>query len=864
VLETGSPWRCFVVRGSELAVKESGETVTLYEFGASKVVKVDGKRVNKLNDRPAPIFTAFPPEAWRGPDFDDSTWARARGPQYAFVPGTHGISGRYLPVTLVCLRGRFDVKNPAAAGGLKLSLEFEGGAVVYVNGKEIKRAHLPAGDIKPDAPAEAYPKSAYVAPTGYLLRYRYGDSQKYPESYKVRIRRISDLEIPTSALRKGVNVLAVEFHRAPGHEAMFTGRSQKVHPRPGCWWSRVGMVSLRLEAGSAAGVTAAGGRPSALRVWNHPVIRRVSEKDLGEPLEPLRPVRIEAARNSSFSGKVVVGAPAPIKSLEAEVGDLSGPGKIPASCVQVRYPRPDGVARRGSPQWFDSMESFPPDPVPLLPGPKVSLQPVWVTVDVPADARPGDYRGTVKIKAAGAAAVEVPLELHVADWKVPPSRDFVVHVGLIQSPESLALQYGVPMWSEKHWALLDRTFALLAQAGTKTVYLTAVRRTHFGNEHALIRFKRGAGGKLEPDLTLAEKYLALAVKHLGKVPVVGIYCWEPPDSVGHFGRHKSKDREILLTLTDGSGKLEKIKGPEWGTPECQEFWGSTFKALRAMLARHGVEKSMMFAMAGDYVPTPEATAQLHKAAPEATWAVQCHPHRPKVHDVAAGYLCCVWGVFGTRDPALPKDYYGNNRYYGWKNPFRITAFPRAGNPIFEIFCHSPITHYRFMGEASLVAAGRPNAKPPGVRGFGRVGADFWKVLKDKRGRGTYVCGRYPETAWGQLNLAYSTPYVLAPGRDGPVTTTRFEMMREGLQEAEARVFIEKALLDPAAKARLGDELAERCQEMLDERVRTLLRAAGAREKLPADWTWYFCSDRPKMTRELLTAAAEVAAKLGKK
>jgi len=49
--------------------------------------------------------------------------------------------------------------------------------------------------------------------------------------------------------------------------------------------------------------------------------------------------------------------------------------------------------------------------------------------------------------------------------------------------------------------------------------------------------------------------------------------------------------------------------------------------------------------------------------------------------VPAGYLCCVWGVFGTRDPALPKDYYGNTRYYGWRNPFLITAFPRAGNPI---------------------------------------------------------------------------------------------------------------------------------------------------------------------------------------
>jgi Glycoside hydrolase 123, catalytic domain len=862
VLETNSPWRCFVVRGSDLAVTESGKVCHLYEFGAKKGVKIDGKRANKLNEVTAPRFTALPPTDWRRPDFNDGDWASTRGPQYAFVPGRYGMHGRYLPVTLVCLRGRFSVKDPARAAGLKLSLEFEGGAVVYVNGKELKREHLPAGKLKPDTPATTYPKDAFVAPNGNLLRHKYGDPKKYPDRYKMRIRKISNLKIPASALRKGVNVLAVEIHQAAGHEAMFTGKSKKVHPQPGCWWNRVGLVNLRMDAGSATGVTPAGAKCEKLRVWNHAVFVRVTEEDTGEPLELLRPVRIEATRNGWFSGKVLIGSPVPIKGLKTEVGDFAGPGKIAAACVAIRYPRPDGMRRRSKKLWFDSLQNVPPEPIAVLSGSGTALQPIWITVNVPASAKSGDYKSALKISAAGGFTTTVPLELHVADWWLPPSREFRTHVGLVQSPESLAMQYGVPMWSKKHWELLDRSFALMARAGTKTVYLTAVRKTHFGNEHSMIRFKRGKEGKLHPDLSIAGKYLALAVKHLGKVPVVGIYCWEPPGSSGHFGKYAPKDREILLTLTDGAGKLEKIKGPEWGTPKCQEFWNTTFKAIRAMLAKHGVNKSMMFAMAGDYIPTLGAVDQLHKAAPEATWAVHCHPYRPKIHNVATGYLCSVWGVFGTRDPALPKDYYGNNRYIGWKNPFLITAFPRTGNPIYEIFCVSPITLYRFMGEGALVSAGRPNAKPPGVRGFGRIGADFWKVLKDKRGRGTFVCGRYPESAWGQLNLAYSTPYVLAPGKNGSVSTTRFEMLCEGLQEAEARVFIEQALLDPARKSKLGKELSARCQEMLDERVRTFMRAAGARERLSADWTWYFSSNPLKATRKLYATAGQVATRLG--
>ena len=60
------------------------------------------------------------------------------------------------------------------------------------------------------------------------------------------------------------------------------------------------------------------------------------------------------------------------------------------------------------------------------------------------------------------------------------------------------------------------------------------------------------------------------------------------------------------------------------------------------------------------------------------------------------------------------------------------------------------------------------------------------MVKDRRGRliGT-LAGRYPEAAWGQLNLNFCIPYVLGKGREGPVATVRSEAFREGIQELEA-------------------------------------------------------------------------------
>ena len=46
-------------------------------------------------------------------------------------------------------------------------------------------------------------------------------------------------------------------------------------------------------------------------------------------------------------------------------------------------------------------------------------QAVWVNVDVPADAEPGDYAGTVTVRAAD-RAVDLPLKLHVRRFVLPP------------------------------------------------------------------------------------------------------------------------------------------------------------------------------------------------------------------------------------------------------------------------------------------------------------------------------------------------------------------------------------------------------------------------------------------------------------
>ncbi len=874
VIGADSQWRCFVVRGSELVRKAGGELQPLYEFSPAKWIKIKGKRASAPNEVPVARYTTFPSAGWRSPDFDDSRWAGARGPFYVFTRDHWGLVGNHLSVAMVCLRGRFHADDPADARDLRLSLEFEGGAVVYLNGKELTRSHLPKGELKPNTPAEDYPKETYVAPDGFLLRKKYGDPKKYPDLFKLRTRSITELNIPGSALRKGVNVLAVELHRAPAHEIMFTGKTKRIRAKK-TWWNRIGLTSAALSAAPGSGIIPNTKRPKGFLVRNHPVISRVDPTRHSDPNEPLRPVKITGVRNGTFSGQVVVSDTKPIENLKVVAGNLTGPGTIPSSSVRIRYMLRDGAGTRGR-SWFYGLESFPPKTVPIIKEAALAVQPVWITVNVPADAKPGDYRGKVTVSAKGIKSVETSIELHVTDWTLPTSRDFTTHVGLIQSPETVAMKYGVPLWSQKHWDLLEKSLELLGRVGTKVIYISMVRRTHFGNEHGMVSWIRRADGSLEPDFRIAEKYIAMAVKHLGRIPVVGVYCWEPKSSASHFPSTSGKrdlsaggDRDILISVRAGAdGKLEEAVGPKWGTPESKKFWKSAMDGLSSILKKHGIEKSMMLGISNDYIPTKTCMDDFVAAAPEARWIAQSHVYWTKIHDQPVGYLASVWGIWGTRDPALPKDYYGNNRYYGWKNPFRVVCFPRTGSGSYEVTRGKPPELHRFLAEGALVSAGRPNAKPPGVRGFGRMGADFWPVVTAVRsgrgigrGRPRPICGRYPEALAGGMALTYVKYHILSPGKDGAIATDLFEMLREGLQEAEARVFIEKALLDPAKKARLGDAMAKRCQDLLDDRVRTFMRAVGQRNRLPSDWLWYRGSDWQKQSQSLYSAAAEVRKKI---
>lgn len=131
--------------------------------------------------------------AWRNPGFGDASWKKSTGP-FGFGNGyettnvSYGSNANVKYITTY-FRRTFYVSNAANFNRLDLYALVDDGAVFYLNGVEIGRNNMPAGNI------------AYNT-------YATGEKADANEAYD------SFIGLPATALRDGENVLAVEVHQS--------------------------------------------------------------------------------------------------------------------------------------------------------------------------------------------------------------------------------------------------------------------------------------------------------------------------------------------------------------------------------------------------------------------------------------------------------------------------------------------------------------------------------------------------------------------------------------------------------------------------------------------------------------------------
>ncbi len=788
------------------------------------------------------IASPPPDAAWTDPGTDVAGWPRRRLPLF----GRYGDDGRRAGAMHLAYRARFGMTDPRAAAPLRLHLAYRGGVVVYLNGREVARGHVPPAERGQDDAfvcAEAYPLKAYLRPDGAgFLR---GTGRRAPpealrDRYEARVRTLA-VTLPADGLVRGTNLLAVACHRAALPKDLPMGVEFREE------WHTAGLVEAHLTApaGAAAAVRPNVGPPEGVQVWTPgPLVLPGDEETYGDPFEPVGPVRLLAPANGLASAQVVVSAKAYLPGVGAEplpvdlppvrgtVSDLAGPdgATLDGRRLRVRYGdlfRTTWPGARHAPG-----ERVAGSYVPLLDAPLggVPDQAVWLSVRVPDDARPGTYRGTLTLEGL-AAPRAVPVELTVSGWRVPNPRDWPTWVNLLQSPESVAGHYGVPLWSEEHFRLLERSFEIMGECGNDVFGLLAVGWTVFGNDPAVVFRRTGDGPTdLEPDLEPAKATLSLYGRKAHPPAFLVLHVWNYGMYYRGFGRdggdEEKRAETIPIVIRTPDGGFEDAEMPIFGAPGTARLWRAVLDGLKAHLADLGWDRTrLLLGTSGDNWPSAETVAFFKTVAPEVSWRAITH-----------GSGVPNWGPTDA-DRTQP-----NGMVVGYCEMVRRLVSGKGHLPDHPVCCNArdclgtnPLS-YRSLAPLNVHRAR--------YDGFCWKGVDYWSY---QTAAGTVRSALNADVRFG--NIVGSTPRAMAaPGDRGAIWTAQLEMLREGVQDAEAMRVVREGLADDAVRARLGAARAAACEAAVERMLDTLETAP----RLGA-------CDHRSHRRAVYAAAAEVAA-----
>ena len=113
---------------------------------------------------------------------------------------------------------------------------------------------------------------------------------------------------------------------------------------------------------------------------------------------------------------------------------------------------------------------------------------IWVTIEIPEDCSAGTYHPAVTLyHEARGISEEIILELEVIDAVLPPQD--LIYTQWFHS-DCIASYYNIPVFSEKHWELIDQFIALAAHTGVNmmlTPLFTPPLDTAVGGERPTVQ-----------------------------------------------------------------------------------------------------------------------------------------------------------------------------------------------------------------------------------------------------------------------------------------------------------------------------------------------------------------------------------------
>lgn len=509
--------------------------------------------------------------------------------------------------------------------------------------------------------------------------------------------------------------------------------------------AQAGMLAFALTLFTGCGAS------SGLKFWFVDSLVKVFPDDAAGK-DQLDKAVFPAARNSHVSIQLALRSAQPVGDLYVDAPALTGPGQ-PIDTTRVRWVEyvvvttntrntPDEELLRKAPALFpDAL--FTEFPITVK---KNHTQPVWLTVHVPPDQVPGEYKGQLVLRQGTDIVARVPYTL-------------VVHAARVQTPVPLAINNYLNL-SESH---LERFHGCSRGTAPWWSLITSYARFWAGYYQTAVRANavqlakpEVAGGALRYDFRDFERY---------------VETWEAAGVKGQIDggnlmeRQRRRDATIMTRAWVVEGGKPVLVNIPWNDPRAQRFLDTFLPALHRRLVELGwTAKYLQGVM--DEPNQWEIPAFLDTAARVRRFMPGVRTVEPAGLRQDTGFMkktVDIWvpqlGTFDEKTDLLEK-HISEDKGEVW---FYTALSPRGKYP--NRFVDTSLVKVRLLHWINY----RWN-----FTGFLHWGGNYWGPypLKDTQ----------PVINEGRTHLPPGDAFITYPSRTGLYSSIRLEQMREGIED----------------------------------------------------------------------------------
>ncbi len=192
-----------------------------------------------------------------------------------------------------------------------------------------------------------------------------------------------------------------------------------------------------------------------------------------------------------------------------------------------------------------------------------TVRPVWICINVPADAQAGVYRSDVTITHKGFGKTVLPLELEVVDHVLPMPAQWNYHLDLWQHPAAVARAHGLELWSDAHFEALKPVMKRLADAGQKVITATLNKdpwnHQCYDAYEPMIKWTKSEDASWSYDYTVFDRWVRLMLD-LGIKREINCYSMVPWNcELEYFD--EAEDKTVTVKAEPGTEIFTEIWSP---------------------------------------------------------------------------------------------------------------------------------------------------------------------------------------------------------------------------------------------------------------------------------------------------------------